>query len=495
MTSYYKELEAQLTTYYHLEHLSNIAHWDEAVVMPVGAAESRADALGTLHALQHEHLTSNKTQDLLEQAKEDRNLSTHQQTNLDHIEKKIIHARAVPTRLVKALTKASMQSEQQWRQLRAENNWKAFVPYLDTTFQLTREVNEAKSEQLNLDPYTILLDNYNPGFSKTDIDGVFDQLTSVLPSMIEQITERQSTQSITPLSGHYSTGQQISLNTNIMQSLCFNFDHGRIDVSHHPFCGGNPDDTRITTRYDESDFLSSLMGTCHETGHAKYEQNLPVAWRNQPAGQAMGMAVHESQSLFVEMQLCRSEAFFDFLLTKLPTEWLDEEAINSNNLYRIATRVSPSLIRVDADEVTYPLHVILRYEIEKMLFSGGICIQDLPEYWNSFMKKHLGLSTKNDFRNGVMQDVHWPSGAFGYFPAYTLGRLIAAQLHEAMEREITHVPDLIRQGNFKPIFDWLKRHVHCHGQLMNTNELLKSSTGKALSAMPFIEHIKRRYLT
>ena len=279
-----------------------------------------------------------------------------------------------------------------------------------------------------------------------------------------------------------------------MKSLQFDFNHGRLDSSHHPFCNGIPQDIRITTRYSEEEFITSLLGICHETGHALYEQGLPQKWVSQPVGAIHSMAMHESQSLLIEMQVCRSPAYFQFLLPLIQQEFGKNETLTADNLFKLITRVTPSLIRVDADEVTYPLHVIMRYELEKGLFKGELALRDLPQHWDELMRKYLGLSTQGNDKDGVMQDVHWPSGAFGYFPAYTLGRLIAAQFFEAFSRSHPHFDKEVQQGNFQALIVWLRKHIHESASLLDTAALLKQVTGKNLESQHFINHIKQRYL-
>ena len=280
----------------------------------------------------------------------------------------------------------------------------------------------------------------------------------------------------------------------LMTRLGFDFDHGRLDISLHPFCGGTPDDVRITTRYDESDFRGALMGVLHETGHAMYERGLPAGWRRQPVGEARGMAVHESQSLLVEMQACRSREFTEFLAPVLREvfgrsgpEW------EAENLYRLNTRVKRSFIRVDADEVTYPAHVILRYRLERALIDGSLVLKDLPGAWNDGMRTLLGIVPPDD-RLGCLQDIHWYDGAFGYFPTYTLGAMLAAQLFDAAKRADPTILPGIAGGDFAPLFAWLRAHVHGKGSLLSAAELVMQATGRPLDARIYERHLETRYL-
>ncbi|HEV8549439.1 MAG TPA: hypothetical protein VGQ57_10430, partial [Polyangiaceae bacterium] len=256
---------------------------------------------------------------------------------------------------------------------------------------------------------------------------------------------------------------------------------------------------RITTRYDAMNFAKALMGVLHETGHAKYEQNLPAAWLGQPVGRARGMSVHESQSLFLEMQVSRSAEFARFLAPYLRNTFPEAEAqapgvFESQNLHRQATRVTRGLIRVDADEVTYPCHVILRFDIERKLVRGELGVSDIPEVWDQKMQALLGVSTRGDYRNGCMQDVHWPSGALGYFPTYTLGALFAAQLFETASREVSGLGGAIAQGELGPLDAWLREKVWAQGSRLTTDELVRHATGRSLDTGSFERHLERRYL-
>jgi len=279
--------------------------------------------------------------------------------------------------------------------------------------------------------------------------------------------------------------------------LGFDFERGRLDVSHHPFCGGVPDDTRITTRYEESEFLPSLMAVCHETGHALYQQGLPVDWRDQPVGAALGAVVHESQSLLMELQVCRSREFVEFMTPAIRRAFArdaHDPAWSAANLYRHAVRVERGLIRVEADEVTYPLHVILRFEIERALMAGTLAVRDLPEAWSDAMTRYLGRSTDGDYADGCMQDVHWFAGLFGYFPTYTLGALTAAQWFAAAREAHPEIRAEIGSGDTSVLLGWLRQHVHGQGRKLTLQPLLRSVTGSSLDAGYFQRHLANRYL-
>ncbi len=493
MTNAYELVAQRYEEIGHLSHLMSIAQWDEAVMMPTGGGAARAAALSTLSGLQHQLKNSPDLKDQIEAA-QSLDLTAWQQKNTQLIEKERVNASLLPSDLVRAMTEAAMICQQQWRVCRDKNDWKGLLPSLEKSFNLVKEAAEIRAEYWQCSAYDVMIDDYMPGFTQKSIDPLFEDLAQALPEAIEKVVAQQQGQVVQPLEGPFAIAQQQRLSEAIMRQLGFDFQHGRLYTTHHPFCGRVPDDVRVTTRYDEEDLFFSLMAVCHETGHALYEQGLPKNWRLQPVGHALGMALHESQSLFVEMQLCRSLAFYQWCCPLLEKQLGAQPGLQAENIYRLNTQVKPSLIRITADEVTYPLHVILRYQLEKKLFSGEISLRDLPDCWNDLMQQYLGISTLGDDANGVMQDVHWPSGAFGYFPAYTLGRLIAAQLFEAMSAELSDVMSQIQQGDFKAIMQWLREKIHQQGQLLSVDELILQATGSSLGVKAFLNHVDHRYL-
>ena len=280
-----------------------------------------------------------------------------------------------------------------------------------------------------------------------------------------------------------------------MKAVGFDFNQGRLDVSLHPFCGGSTGDVRITTRYSEANFMSALMGVLHETGHALYEQGRPETWRRQPVGLARGMSLHESQSLLIEMQACRSREFVTYLAPLVRETFQGEgPAWSPENLHRILTRVEPGFIRVDADEITYPAHILVRYKLEKALIAGNLPIEDLPSAFNEEIKKLLGLTVPDDSL-GCLQDIHWPGGAWGYFPTYTLGAMTAAQLFRAACQTDADILPGLAKGDFAPLRNWLRAKVHAKGSLMATDQLVAAATGQPLTAKVFRAHLRERYLT
>ena len=318
-----------------------------------------------------------------------------------------------------------------------------------------------RAEATGLDPYDALMEQYDPGNRAAEITPVFADLKSFLrgfvPEALAVQQERLARTPLKPLSGDYPIERQRELGLAMMAAVGFDLTHGSLAVSHHPFCGGVPSDVRITTRYRSTEFLSALMGVLHETGHALYEQNLPKEWSHWPLGKARGMAMHESQSLFVEKQLGRNPAFWQWALPEVEKHL--GEAWSIDDILPHVHFVQPGLIRVDADEVTYPLHVILRYELEQELVAGRLEANDIPEAWDARMRDYLDLSTIDNFADGPMQDVHWPSGAFGYFPSYTLGAMMAAQQWSALKAEHPAIDDEIATGRFDTVNEWRRAKI------------------------------------
>lgn len=492
----YQTLEKRFARWNALRDAASILQWDNATVMPEGSGPTRAEQLTVLAELAHEIITHPELGDLINKAEAQGGLDDWQSANLHEMKRVWQHASALPVDLVAALTKACLESELFWRTARKENDFKAFAPHQQRVLDLARESAQAKAAALGLSPYDALLDQYDPGTRAATIDLVFDDLAAFLPGFIADVMERQRAQpKPIEVAASIPVQAQKKLGMEFMRKLGFDFTRGRLDESVHPFCGGVPGDVRLTARYDEQDFLSGFFAVMHETGHALYEMHLPPQWRTQPVGQARGMAFHESQSLLNEMQLCIRREFLEYAVPVMcNTLGVSGAAWTPDNIYRLMTRVQPSLIRVDADEVTYPAHVILRYRLERRLIDGTLSARDLPEAWCEQMQALLGVVPDSD-ANGCMQDIHWPDGTFGYFPTYTLGAMIAAQLFRAADREIHDLSGLIRKGEFAPLHGWLTAKVHAQGSKLSSAELLRHATGETLNTSYYKDHLKARYFT
>ena len=482
-----------------LSHALSMLRVDEAVQMPAGGGEKRAEAVATLAGMYHEEATSPRIGEWIAAAKGEA-LNEDQQAALREFERQYINMTCLPTEFVQRQTEATMRSEQMWRALRPTGDWAGFQPALEGVVAMVREEAGLRAAVLKLDPYDALMEQYDPGNRAADIAPVFATLKTFLkdfvPAALARQEEKLGKTPLKPLRAPFPIDKQRELGLAMMGALGFDLTHGRLDVSHHPFCGGVPSDVRITTRYSTADFLSALMGTLHETGHALYEQGLPKKWHHWPLGQARGMAIHESQSLFVEKQVARSPEFWEWALPHVRTH-LGDAALEGFSLDDVLAHVhliERGLIRVDADEATYPLHVILRFEIEQKLVDGTLEVADIPEAWHAMMVEYLGLPTLDIPQDGPMQDVHWPGGAFGYFPSYTLGALIAAQQWSALEKSIPDAREQMRTGKFDAVNGWRHDNIWSQASRWSTPELLKRATGEPLNAQHFMDHLKRRYL-
>lgn len=493
----YAELERRFHRLSAVNRAGAILNWDRSTMMPDGASADRADQLATLNVIAHEILVAPDMPELLERAEEGgKSLGPWEAANLREMRHVWTHANALPADLVEARTRAASASEMAWRDAKKKSDFKALLPNLEEVVSLTRRVGEAKAAALGLPFYDALLDEYEPGGRSTRIDALFGELKAFLPDLLHRVVERQRAAGAPlPLDGPFPVEAQRKLGEAMLLAIGFDFEHGRLDVSAHPFTGGTAEDVRITTRYDENDFARALMGVLHECGHALYELGLPRAWTHQPVGSARGMVLHESQSLLMEMQACRSRAFIDFAAPRMREAFgRSGPAWEADNVYRLYTRVTPGFIRVDADEVTYPLHIMLRYRLERAILGGDLPLADLPGAWNDGMRELLGIVPPNDSL-GCLQDIHWPDGAWGYFPTYTLGALAAAQLFAAARAAVPDLMTAIATGDFTSLLAWLRRNVHGKGSIADTDGILTEATGSPLGTAAFKAHLESRYLS
>ena len=493
--SAYQTLERRFARLAAINDALGILHWDTETLMPPGAADGRAEQLATLKVLSHELLTDDDNADLLADAEHERELSNWQEANLHEMRRAYLHATAVPGDLVEASSRAISRCEMVWREARPAGDFAMLLPSLSEVLNLQRQIAAAKAEALGCSLYESLLDAYEPGGNTDHIDKVFGDLRAFLPGFLAEVLERQKSRpDILPLQGPFPIETQRALGVRMMQAAGFDFNKGRLDISLHPFCGGATHDVRLTTRYDEDDFTKALMGVMHETGHALYEQNRPAEWLGQPVSEARGMSLHESQSLIIEMQACRSRAFLKFAAPVMRDSFGGTgPAWDAANLHRLYTKVEPGFIRVDADEVTYPAHILIRYDLEKALIEGDMTLADLPGAWNEGMRDLLGLKVTTD-RLGCLQDIHWPGGAWGYFPTYTLGAIAAAQLFDAATRADDNVVPGLARGDFSPLVNWLRANIYSKGGLLPADQLMTKATGRPLDASVYERHLRRRYL-
>jgi carboxypeptidase Taq len=491
----YAQLEQEFRRLHAFRGALSLLRWDAAVMMPRGSADVRGEQLAALETEHHALLTTPKVARLLERAEAGASqLEDWPLANLHEMRRQRDHAIATPPSLIARLAKATARAEVFWVEAKKANDFKLLAPHLDEVVHLVRDKAALLGQARGLAPYDALVDGFTPGISTADIDTIFKALSRKLPGLINEAIEVQAAHAPTPLAGKFTVGRQRALSVDVLKALGFPFDRGRLDESEHPFTEGVPGDIRVTTRFDQNDPFSGLLGAVHETGHAMYDLGLPLEWRDQPVGRDRGLALEESQSLLFEMNLCRSRSFVKYVrplmekyLQVSGPEW--EEA----NLYRHLIRVRRSTIRMDADELTYPVHIMLRYELEKKILEGSLPVVDLPEAWNANLEQRLNIRPKNDV-DGCLQDIHWAVGHFGYFPSYALGAVIAGQLNEAMRTARPSLDEEIAAGQFGGVMDWLRDNVHGVGARLPVQELIKQATGKPLTAAAYLRYLETKYL-
>ena len=491
----YQQLEQEFRRLHAFRSAASILRWDSAVMMPRGSSDLRGEQLAALETESHSLLTSPRVSRLLARAEANSvGLEDWQSANVREMRREREHAIATPQNLVSRLAKATARAEMKWIEAKQKSDFAIFAPHLEEVVNLLRDKAGLLGKALNLDPYDALVDEFSPGMTSAEIAAIFTTLGRRLPGLIQEVIDLQARRPPLEITGRYTPAKQRQLALEVMKALGFPFDRGRLDESEHPFTGGVPGDIRITTRFSATDPLTGLMGVLHETGHAMYDIGLPEAWRGQPVGRDRGMALQESQSLLLEMLIGRNRPFLRYmkpLLDKVFSvngpEWEVE------NVYRLLIRVRRSLIRVDADEVTYPVHIMLRYELENEILRGELKVRDLPEAWNSRIQDRLGVRPAND-AEGCLQDVHWAVGSFGYFPSYAMGAVIAGQLYESLRAERPELDDELAAGQFAGLFDWLRQNVHAVAATVSMPELIRNATGKPLSAAAWLRYIEGKYL-
>ena len=478
-----------------LGEAEGVLAWDAATMMPEGGGAARGDQLAALAGLAHELLTAPElASDLDEAEAAGSEPDSWRAANLRLMRRAVRRAAAVPGALVEAAARTNSACEKIWRQARAQADFAAVLPAFTEVVRLAREQASGLGAALGLAPYDALMDGYQPGIGAADVEPLFARYERFLGAAL---AEAEACAARLPAPRHpegpFPVPVQEAFCRRLAERAGLSFAHARLDPSAHPFCGGSPTDIRITTRYDEMDALRALFAVLHETGHALYERGLPAAWMRQPVGSAAGMATHESQSLIVEMQACRSDAFLGWLGPELARAFAPDPAYAADNLARLCRHVARGFIRVDADELTYPAHVILRFRLERALIGGDLRPDELPGAWNAGMKALLGITPPDD-RMGCLQDIHWYDGTFGYFPSYSLGAMAAAQLMEAAQSTVPALETALAEGDLSPLTAWLARHVHAKGSLHDFNDLLRHATGRPLDPAAFEAHLTRRYL-
>jgi carboxypeptidase Taq len=465
--------------------------WDSETYMPPGGLATRAEQIAFIAGQAHERRTNPRIGELLAKL-EGGALDPIAATNVRETRRTYDRATKIPADLVRQIAKASTLAKDAWGKARAESNFDPFTPHLAELLDLKRQVADLvgyKGER-----YDALLDEYEPGMTAASVEKVFTALRGPLSDFVKQIAKAKRQPDVSILHRHFPRAAQETLCREFAAAIGFDFTRGRLDVSKHPFCSGTgPGDVRLTTRYYE-DFLSpSLFGVLHEAGHGLYEQGLPADHQFTPAGNAVSLGIHESQSRMWENFVGRGREFWEGRYERCRATFPESLGnVSLDAFYGAINLVQPSLIRVEADEVTYNLHIILRFELERELIAGRLEVRDVPEAWNEKMRELFGITPPNN-AEGCLQDIHWSMGAFGYFPTYALGNFYAAQFFAAARRAMPELADRIRRGDFRPLLDWLRSNIHAHGQRYRPAELVERVTGAPLSIEPFMGYLRDKF--
>lgn len=496
----YTDLCTRLREVATLGSVSALLNWDQETYMPPAGAEGRAEQASLLASIAHERKTDPRIGELIAACEQDTSLTSPESptaANLREIRRDYDLATKLPSDLVADLAKTTSQASEAWKVARAENNFPAFLPWLEKVFALTRRKAECYGTPAGGELYDALLNEFEPGATAREIESIFTPLRPRLTDLVNRVRASKTKISTRCLESRIDPAAQHALGQWVIARMGFDTQAGRLDTTTHPFCSGiAPGDTRLTTRYRDERFTDALFGTLHEMGHGLYEQGLPKTGESglfgQPLADAVSLGIHESQSRMWENFVGRSKAFWKWLLPKSRKFFGKTlSKYDQRDLYAACNTVKPSLIRVEADEGTYNMHVMVRFELERALFRGDLQPRDLPREWNRRYKDYLGIDVPDD-RRGCMQDVHWSFGLIGYFPTYTLGNLYAAQFWEKITADIDDLPKLIGKGQFDALLHWLRENIHRHGKRYRAADLCGRVTGKALSADPLVEHLTRK---
>ncbi|MFB6123600.1 MAG: carboxypeptidase M32 [Haloferacaceae archaeon] len=479
-----------------VERIANVGNaagllsWDQQVMMPEGGTPARSRQLSALSAVEHDLLTDDALGELLADL-EGADLTPERAAAVREVRREHERAVRVPTDLVERISSAASETLPVWREARRDDDFDAFAPRLETLVELKREYAEYVDP--SRDPYEVLFEEYEPCLPLHHAEEILTQLKETISPMVDEIRASDADLTTDAFAGTYDVDRQEDLVREALTSLGYPWEHGRLDVSDHPFSMGTTFDARVTTRFDEANPVDALLSTVHEFGHATYTLGLPEDAYGTPLGEARDLSVHESQSRLWENHVGRSAAFWEQFLPTFVDHFPQAEGVSVRDAYETVNQVyEDNLVRVEADELTYHLHIVLRFEIERDLVRGDLDVAEVPAVWNDKMEEYLGIRPETD-SEGCLQDIHWSHGNFGYFPTYSLGSAMAAQLYAAAESEIDELGARIRDGEFDPLHDWLTENVHRHGKRYETNELVRQATGEALTADYFVDYATEKY--
>ncbi|ERK28806.1 carboxypeptidase M32 [Clostridium intestinale] len=470
----------------------DLIYWDKLVCMPKKAVEGRAEVIGLLSEQLFNQQTSKEMREFLDFFKENSDgLSQVDKAMIKRLDKEYNETKKIPVERYKEFVILTSKSEAAWEEAKDKNDFNIFKPYLSKVVNFQKEFVGYWGYKDH--KYNTLLDKYEEGITVEVLDKVFGDLRDALVVLLNKIKNSKITINSDLLNSSYDKERQKELSLYALKLIGFDMEAGRLDESTHPFTTNFTNkDVRLTTHYYEHDLLSALFSTIHEGGHGIYEQNISDDLQNTWLSTGASMGIHESQSRFYENIIGRSEEFLRYLYPKFKELFKNFDKIDFNEFYKVVNKVEPSLIRTEADELTYSLHVIIRYEIEKALFNDEITVEELPEVWKKKYKEYLGVEPDTDSL-GVLQDMHWSDGSFGYFPSYALGNLYGAQIFNTMKKDIPDVHELIAKGDIISITKWLKDNVHKYGSLYSPKELILKVTGEELNSQYFIDYLEEKY--
>lgn len=495
MSTSLEQLKEHMAQVSDLTAAAAVLGWDQQVNMPPGGSDARAHHLATVTALAHSLFVADETGQLLEEASAETAGLSYESDDASLVRvtrREYEKLRRVPESLVAERTRAFALAFEAWQQARAESNFAHFRPHLERVVDLSIQYAEALGYEDCL--YDALLDRYEPEMKTAQVAQVFEEMKTSLIPLTQSITERGKPADETVFNQEYPEQAQWDFGTLVLQDMGFDFEHGRQDRSAHPFTTGfSPHDVRITTRILPDHFQSALFGTIHEGGHALYEQGMRFEIGRTPLFDGASFGVHESQSRLWENIVARSQDFWTYYFPRL-CEFFPRQlaGVDLDTFYQAINKVEPSFIRVEADEVTYNLHIFLRFELEQELLEGQLAVADLPQAWNAKMEEYLGITPPNDTQ-GVLQDVHWADGYLGYFPTYALGNLLSVQFYNQALDEIPDLPEQIARGQFGALLTWLRDNIHTHSKKFTPTELLKRVTGGEMNAVPFLAYLQEKY--
>lgn len=491
-----QELKTHLADVIHLQHAAGVLGWDQQTYMPPGGAEARAEQLATLSRLAHEMFVAETTGALLEQAAAEvdgAGYDSDEAALVRVVQHDYDLATRVPTKLVEEIARTTTLAHEVWAKARQANDFASFAPMLDKIYDLMRQQADALGYEDRM--YDALLDQYEPGMKTAQVEALFAELREELVPFVAAIFERLDAVDDTPVKLNYDVDKQAEFGLKVIEQLGYDMTRGRQDKAVHPFTTEfSINDVRITTRYQEDWMPAALFGSIHEAGHAMYEQGSDPRLEGTMLAGGTSLGVHESQSRMWENLVGRSRGFWQYFypdLQKLFPEQLG--AVNLDAFYKAINAVSRSLIRVEADEVTYNLHIMLRFEMENDLLEGKLAVNDAPDYWNAKMESYLGITPPDNGKHGVLQDVHWSSGLVGYFPTYSLGNFLSVQYWDKALADVPSIPDDIASGNFATLLDWLRANIHVHGRKYWPTELTERVTGEPIQVRSFMRYLKDKY--